>query len=246
MPDSDTWVTRSLPLYRHVTRQILHALAHSEWAPGEVIPSEKQLCVRFGVSVGTLRKAIDELVTENILIRHEGRGTFVATHARNQHMFRFFNIVRQDNVKNYPSVQLIHFRHARADKLAAEKLRLAPRAAVIQFTNLLCPNDEPTLLDDITLPEALFAGMTEAQLQARPNTLYDFYQRSFGLNVIRIEERLRAAAAGRTHAGPLCIPMGAPLLQIHRLAFSYNDQVIEYRVSHVNTARYEYFRNEGS
>ena len=69
-----------LTLYKEVKRQMLESLASSEWAPGDAIPSEKLLCQRFGVSIGTLRKAIDELVAENLLIRHQGRGTFVALH----------------------------------------------------------------------------------------------------------------------------------------------------------------------
>jgi GntR family transcriptional regulator len=83
--------------------------------------------------------------------------------------------------------------------------------------------------------------MTEAQLRDRPSTLYNLYQVAYGLNVIRIEERVRATLASTVHAELLNIEPGMPLLQIHRVAFSYNNQPIEYRVSYVNTQRYEYF-----
>ena len=233
-----------LPLYRTVARQMLHALAEGEWAPGEAIPAERQLCARFGVSIGTLRRAVDELVTENILIRHQGRGTFVATHNRDQHLFRFFNIVRQDGVKNYPTLKLIRFGRARAGKTACDRLGLSRGATVFQFTNVLSPNNEPTLVDEITVPEALFAGLTGGQIRERANTLYDLYQTSFLLNVIRIEERLRGGLASAAHARLLGVTCGAPLLQIYRIAFSYNNQPVELRVSHVNTANYEYFRGD--
>lgn len=228
-------------LYREVKRQVLAALAANEWTPGEAIPSEKRLCERFGVSIGTLRKAIDDLVAENILIRHQGRGTFVATHTRGQHLFRFFNIARHDGSKNYPVTSLVSFRKGKADKAARAKLGLPAGAKVFQFSNVLSVDGEPVLVDDIVLPEALFGGMTEAMLRNRPNTLYNLYQSEFGLNVIGIEERLRASLAGEAHARLLGIAPGAPILEIHRVAFSYNQQPVEWRISHVNTERYEYF-----
>src|SRR3981081_2779070 len=105
-----------LTLYKEVKRQMLAALSACEWAPGDAIPSEKQLCLRFGVSIGTLRKAIDELVAENSLIRHQGRGTFVAVHNRGPHLFRFFNVVRHDGQKSYPQLTLNAFAKIKGDK----------------------------------------------------------------------------------------------------------------------------------
>ena len=97
------------------------------------------------------------------------------------------------------------------------------------------------LVDEITLPAALFPGLTKTQLRDRPSTLYNLYQVSFGINVIRIEERVRASLASAAHAELLNIATGAPLLKIHRVAFSYNNQPIEFRTSYVNTEHYEYF-----
>jgi GntR family transcriptional regulator len=227
-------------LYKEVKRQVLHALAAGEWSPGEAIPAEKRLCERFSVSIGTLRKAIDELVAENLLIRHQGRGTYVATHNREQQMFRFFNFVGHDGAKTYPRLSLISFAKKKAGKIALEKLALPAMAKVFEFTNVLSLNDAPVIVDEITLPEALFDGLTEALLRNRPNTLYNLYQARFGLNVIRIEERLRASTASAPHAGLLGIKTGAPLLEVRRVAYSYNDQPIEWRISYVNTEKYEY------
>ena len=229
-----------MTLYKEVQRQMLLALAAEEWQPGEAIPAEKRLCERFSVSIGTLRKAIDELVAEGILIRHQGRGTFVATHNRDQHWFRYFKIARHDSPKTYPSPALVDFAKGKADKETCEKLGIAGASKVFQFTNLMSIDGEPALVDEITLPEALFAGLTRARLQQRPSTLYNFYQAEFGLNVIRIEERLRATLAGSKHAQLLGVPPGTPLLAVRRVAFSYNDQPVEWRISYVNTERYEY------
>lgn len=236
----DPSTTIGMTLYKEVKRQVLLALAEGEWKPGEAIPAERKLCERFAVSIGTLRKAIDELVAENILVRHQGRGTFVTTHHHEQQLFRFFNLVRHDGEKSYPSLALIAFSKEKADKTAREKLDLSGNAKVFQFTNVLRLHDEPVIVDDITLPEALFPGLTEARLRQRPNTLYNLYQIGFGLNVIRIEERLRATLASAVHAELLGIETGAPLLEVRRVASSYNNQPVEWRVSHINTERYEY------
>jgi GntR family transcriptional regulator len=240
MPDLDPSMNVGTTLYKEVKRQVLRALAAGEWKPGEVIPAEKRLCERFSVSIGTLRKAIDELVAENILIRHQGRGTYVATHNREQQMFRFFNLVGHDGRKTYPTLSLVSFAKRKANKTAAERLALPAAAKVFEFTNVLSLDDAPVIVDEITLPEALFDGLTEALIRNRPNTLYNLYQAHFSLNVIRIEERLRASTASALHARLLGIKTGASLLEVRRVAYSYNDQPIEWRISFINTEKHEY------
>lgn len=240
VPENDLTPVIGTTLYKEVQRQVMRALAAGEWKPGEAIPAEKKLCERFSVSIGTLRKAIDELVAESILIRHQGRGTYVAKHNREQQMFRFFNITDHDGRKTYPQLSLVSFAKRKADKLAAEKLRLRPGAKAIAFTNVLSLQDQPVIVDEIALPEALFTGLTEAKLRERPNTLYNLYQVDFGISIIRIEERLRAATASTAHAALLGIETGAPILEVRRVAFSYDDQPIEWRISHINTAKHEY------
>ncbi len=228
------------PLYKEVQRQVLRALADGEWKPGAAIPAEKKLCELFSVSIGTLRKAIDELVAENILIRHQGRGTYVAQHNRTQQMFRFFNVTDHAGNKTYPQLSLIAFSKRRADKLAAEKLQLPATSKVFAFTNVLYLQEQPVIVDDIVLPESLFASLTEAQLRDRPNTLYNLYQIDFGISIIRTEERVRAASADQRLATLLGIEPGAPILEVRRVAFSYDDQPIEWRISHINTEKHEY------
>ncbi len=235
---------RDLPpggvLYKDVKRRMLQALADSEFKPGEAIPSEKKLVERFGVSIGTLRKAIDELVAENLLIRHQGRGTFVAMHRRDDHFFRFFKVVHQDGHRGYPTVQQESFRRIKADKSVCALLGLDAGERVFHFTNVLLLDDRPLMIDDIMLPERLFPGLTESQLRNRPNTLYNFYQESFGVNVIQTEERLRSVLATETEQSLLGVAVGSPLIRIHRVAFSYHRQPVEWRVSTLDTTEHEF------
>lgn len=232
------------PLYLQVKRAVLDALAAGEWKQGEAIPPEKLLAERFGVSIGTLRKAIDDLTAENILIRHQGRGTFVAIHAQNQHFFRFFRIVRLDGEKTYPTTELLRFRRVRANEETRRKLLLSAGTHVFEFVNRLSLHGDQVLIDTIAVPEALFMGLTEAQLRERPSTLYSFYQNAFGINVIGTAENARAIAADEDHAELLGVASGSPLLELRRVAYSYNRQPVEWRVSRVNTERYEYIGQE--
>ncbi|MGO4326382.1 GntR family transcriptional regulator [Cupriavidus sp. 2TAF22] len=227
-------------LYKDVKRQALQALADGEWKPGEAIPSEKKLVERFGVSIGTLRKAIDELVAENLLIRHQGRGTFVATHRRDDHFFRFFKVIHEDGHRGYPTVELESFRKARADKSVCALLGLEAGERALHFTNVLSLDERPVMIDDIVLPERLFPGLGEAMLRGRPNTLYNFYQEAFGVNVIQTEERLRSVLATEREQALLGVEPGAPLMRIHRVAFSFHRQAVEWRVSTLNTAEHEF------
>ena len=116
------------------------------------------------ISVGTVRKAIDELVAENILIRQQGRGTFVASHNRDREVFYFFHVVPERGPKQYPDVQLTGVR-ARHGPIARrpKRLDIEPGDRVVRIRNLLRLDGRPVIVDDITLPALRFAGLTERQ-----------------------------------------------------------------------------------
>ena len=239
-----TAVPLGTPLYLQVKDAVLAALAQGEWKQGDAIPSEKMLSERFGVSIGTLRKAIDELAAENILTRHQGRGTYVSEHTRNPHFFKFFRIQRNDGHKAYPTTRLVRFKRVRANAAVREVLGLPAGSHVFEFLNVLALNGDVVLADTIALPEALFSGMTDADLRDRSSTLYRFYQERFGVNVIATDERVRTCRAEAPFTELLDVPEGEPLLEIRRVAFSYHGQPVEWRVSRVNTARYDYLGQE--
>jgi GntR family transcriptional regulator len=234
------------PLYRELERQMRESLATGEWKPGEAIPSERRLAERYDVSIGTIRKAIDELVAANLLIRQQGRGTFVASHNRDRLLFYFFHVVPESGAKVYPDVRLLAFARGRASAREAEHLALASGDAVIRVRNLLSLAGTPVIVDDLVLPAARFPGLTERQFAARPSTIYNLYQDAFGISVVRTRERLRATLADAATAELLGVARGAPLLSIRRVALTYNDVPVELRVSLVDTAHHEYWADIGT
>lgn len=229
-----------------MVRQLREALARGEWKPGETIPAERHLAQRFGVSIGTLRKAIDELAAGHILIRQQGRGTFVATHNRDRFLFHFFHVVPEQGPKVYPDVRLVAFARGRADREEARALALAAGEPVIRVRNLLELEGVPLIVDDLTLAVARFPGLTERRFAGRPSTIYHLYQEAFGVSVLRIRERLRAILAAPDEARLLGVAPGTPLLSIRRVALSYSDEPVELRRSQVNTAHHEYRVEHGA
>jgi GntR family transcriptional regulator len=228
-------------LYKEIEQQLTLAIRQGEYKPGDALPAEKALAQRFDVSIGTLRKSVDNLVAKGVLIRQQGRGTFVSKHGKDRYLFAFFHVLRQDGSKVYPVVTLQSFTRMKADKQIAKRLDLATGSRVIQLVNILQLHGRPVLIDEIYVPEHLFPGLTQEIFSNRPSTLYQLYQDRFGLTVVKAEERLRAVKADNFKALTLGLQVGDPLLQVIRLARSFNNLPVEMRYSFINTTDYEYF-----
>lgn len=228
------------PLYRQAKRALLESIEAGRCAPGSALPSETTLAAALGISIGTLRHAVDELVAERILMRRQGRGTFVATHTTDRFVFQFFHVERADGHREAPQVELLAFERARLDDEAAAALGRPAGDPAILVENRLSLQGRPVVFDRIVLPAALYKGLTEKRLRDRESTIYHLYQTGFGITVVRATERVRAVAADRTAARVLAVAPGSPVLQVRRTALALNDRPVEYRVSTLWTAQHDY------
>ena len=218
------------PLYLQIKGLLSRALEAGEWEPGAPIPAEVALAARFGVSQGTVRKAIGALASENLLVRKQGKGTFVATHTEERASnFRFLRVRRNDGQAEYPGNRLVDFRRARAGAEIARRLGIRVGDGVFVLRRVLDFAGHPAVLDDITLPAALFAGLTRARYAAYPGSMYGFFEQVFGVRMLRAEERLTAVAADAASAGLLGVEPGTPLLAVDRVSFTYGDRPVEAR-----------------
>lgn len=233
------------PLYEQIKILITQSLVAGEWSPGEVIPSELELASRFKVSQGTVRKAIDALAAENILVRRQGKGTFVATHTEEHTQYRFLRIVELSGKKEVPVSEVLYCERGKADSTAADRLGLKRGSPVVTVRRILRFSGEPLILDDICLSATLFKGMSEVLINEFGGTLYSLYESRYGTRIIRAEERLQAVMAGATEAKLLGVEQDAPLLEIDRVAFTYTDQPVEWRVSRCNTKHHCYLNELG-
>jgi len=217
------------PLYRQIKSLLVQALEAGEWRPGEVIPSEMELATRFNVSQGTVRKAIDELAAENLLLRRQGKGTFVATHNDPRAFFRFLRLVPLSGViEPSRSVPLDCWR-AKAGPEAARVLDLKVGDAIVIVRRVLEFAGKPVVADEIYLPGETFAGLSLDLMKDSQESLYTLFESRFGVRMVRAVERLRAVAADRASAELLHVAEGSPLLSVERISYTYGDKPVEWR-----------------
>lgn len=217
------------PLYRQIKSLILHALEAGEWRPGEAIPSEHELAARFSVSQGTVRKAVDEMAAENLLVRKQGKGTFVASHSDPRSLFRFLRLVPVDGRLEHPISIPLECWRAKAGQEAAKMLGIELGAPIFILRRLLRFNNKPVVIDEIYLPGEAFHGLCFEMLQDWNGSLYSLFEARFGLRMIRAQERIRAVGADRSSAEALRVAEGTPLLSVERLTYTYGDKPVEWR-----------------
>ncbi len=230
------------PLYRQIKNLLIARLQGGEWKAGDGIPSELELAKRFGVSQGTVRKAVDELAADNLLVRRQGRGTFVATHAEQKNQYRFLRLVADVGQESLER-QLLDCKRQRAPASVARQLQMRAGDAVVEVRRLLHSKGRPVVLDDIWLPGGLFKGLTTERLNQHRGPFYELFESEFGVQMIRAQEQLRAVAADAEVAALLQVAVGAPLLSVERLSFTYEDKPVELRRGLYNTETH-YYRND--
>ncbi|MBL8433494.1 MULTISPECIES: GntR family transcriptional regulator [Zoogloea] len=238
-PDSPTFS----PLYRQIKNLMLNALESGEWRPGQAIPSEQELALRFSVSQGTVRKAIDEMAADNLLVRKQGKGTYVASHNDPRALFRFLRLVPIDGDLAHPQSVPLDCWKAKAGNEAARMLGIELGAPVTILRRLLRFSGKPVVVDEIYLPGEIFQGLTMEVLQGAHGSLYSLFESRFGVRMIRAEERIRAVAADRMTSETLGVAEGVPLLSVERVTYTYGDRPVEWRRGLYSTAEH-YYLNE--
>jgi GntR family transcriptional regulator len=244
--ESVTQMAAFSPLYSQIKSLILHSLQAGEWKPGESIPSEMDLAARYRVSQGTVRKAIDELAAENLVVRKQGKGTFVATHTEQHVQYRFLRLMPDQgdlDAEGPAQRQILECKKIRASAEVARALALKAGDAVMFVRRVLALGGVPTILEDIWLPAHLFKTMTTEQLAQYKGSTYGLYEVEFGVRTVRAQEKIRAVAATEGRESLLQVALGSPLLAVERIAYTYNDKPVELRLGLYLTDTHHY-RNE--
>jgi GntR family transcriptional regulator len=234
------------PLYQQIKVLILQSLQAGEWKPGEAIPSEMDLAARFRVSQGTVRKAIDELASENLVVRRQGKGTFVATHAEQHVQYRFLKLMPDsgDRDSEGPAQRsVLECKRVRATAEVARSLALRSGDPVVQVRRILSFGGVPTILEDLWLPGTAFKGISADQVAGYHGPTYAMFELEFGVRMVRAEEKIRALAADAQQAVLLKVEQGTPLLSVERIAYTYNDVPMELRRGLYRTDTHHY-RND--
>ena len=218
------------PLYQQIKGLILQSLQTGEWKPGEAIPSEMELSARFRVSQGTVRKAIDELAAENLVVRRQGKGTFL----------RLMPDSGDLDDEGPAQRSILDCRRVRAAADVARALALRPGDAVMQIRRVLSFKGVPAILEDVWLPGQAFKGLSAEKIAQYPGPTYAMYEADFGVRMVRAVENIRAVGAEVAQGELLQVPAGTPLLSVERIAYTYNDVPMELRRALYRTDSHHY------
>lgn len=226
------------PLYQQVHDILKSRLIKGAWKPGDLLPSEFQLADELKVSQGTVRKALDDMVAQNLLVRRQGRGTYVAQHDQQRSLFHFFKLEPDDGSRRLPTSHVLDIAVGFADPCECAALNLTAEDQVIRVERMRLMDQRPIMYEWLSLPQALFP--TLITMEQLPNTLYSMYAVDFGITITSAREELRAVAADEIEARHLELPIGAPVLEIKRIAIALDGRPVELRISHCNTAAIRY------
>lgn len=230
-----------LPLYQRLREEMLAKIAAGEWLPGEAIPTEAELTRHYGVAVGTVRKAVETLVGEGLLLRVQGRGTFVRRPNFDGSLFRFFRQVDASGQSQVPQSRILSRTQETPDAHVRQALNLTEHDATIRLERLRLMNGRPLFHEQIWLPAAQFGALLDTDLNDFGPLLYPFYEERCGMRVASARETLTVTSADEPLAATLGVSAGSPVVVVERVALGYDRQPLEYRLSRgaADTFRYQ-------
>ena len=223
------------PLDKQVYTVLVRRIAEGVWRPAQALPSEQSLAQELGVSQGTVRKAMDALATENLILRRQGKGSYVAEHTQEHILFRFFRLAKPSPKcdRIIPQLGSESVKRRLANRMERSKLQLGKGDQIVEIRRTRQVDGSPRVVEKIILPLKLFPEIDRQK--SLPNTLYSLYQSEYKVSIAVAKEELRAISANKNDAKALGLNPGAPLLHIDRIAVALNGQLVEWRVSRCNT-----------
>ncbi|HYM82646.1 MAG TPA: GntR family transcriptional regulator, partial [Candidatus Dormibacteraeota bacterium] len=181
-----------VPLHHQVYLDLAGALARNEWARGEQLPTERELAGRYGCSLITVRRALDELTREGRLERTRGRGTFVTDPPITRDISAPAGFAEEMRALGYePYSEVVAAREEPAPPTTAKALRIEPGARVVYLERVRGADGVPILLEQVRLPAGLVPGLLDRDFR-REESLWSMLRAEYGLPVLRRQEILAA------------------------------------------------------
>jgi GntR family transcriptional regulator len=231
------------PLYQEIRDKLTQSLMDGEWRPGQLLPSEPQLAKRYGVGISTVRAAVRELEQAKVLMRAQGKGTFVLHFDDRGSTHRFLNITRADGAAVPTDRKMVSLERVAAPADIAAALRLprrGPNDDTFKMTTVVRLGGMPVYYSNVFVPTTIFPRLRKSLLPDGAKALYSLYQQNFNVNVIKVVDSLSTVPVP-PEAARLCgLPSGTCVLRLRRIAFTYNDLPVEVRTNWISTARHCY------
>lgn len=232
---------RSRPLYSQIRELLIGRMLSGDWRPGHMLPSEFKIAEEYGVSQGTVRKAIEDMEAEKLVVRRQGKGTFVIARSLPATHFHFFRI-KPDGGGKLPSPgnEILFLRKEAPSESEARALDIKRGAGVFRLHRVRKFHNVPVILEKIVLPETIFPNFEEVYSADPQPHLYAVFERKYGIVVLRADEQIRAVPASGEDAAALRLEPGTPVLQIDRVGFGIGDRRTEIRQMIVHTVNHHY------
>jgi GntR family transcriptional regulator len=219
------------PLYLQIKQLLIRRVLSGEWKPAQLLPSEMRLAEEYNVSQGTVRKAIEEMAAENLVVRQQGKGTFVATHRSSVRPFRFIRLKSDASDEAHPTTRFVSIKTGAATAAERERLDLPAGDRVLRADRLRAFGGRDCILERIVLRLDRFPGLEDILGRLQPGSIYSLLEQEYRVMIVRVAEQLRAVAADKADVKLLDVDAGTPLLEIDRIAYSLDQHAIEWRIS---------------
>jgi GntR family transcriptional regulator len=216
-----------LPRYYQLKEIMRGRVKSGEWKPGDLIPSERELSEKYGISRMTARQAITDLVNEGLFYREQGKGTFVSQRKITQqliHLTGFTEDIRARGQK--PGTKVLSAEMVPADETTAEKLSIDPGTLIFRLQRLRLADDEPLAIE---LSQISFKGcerLLDEDLEQ--HSLYRLLETKYGILLMEADQELEAGLAGNEESQLLKISINRPVLFTRRITYTERNQPIEY------------------
>jgi GntR family transcriptional regulator len=220
-----------LPIYQRLKDDFVRRITQGVWTPGAPISSETQLAAELGVSTGTVRKAIEDLVQDGFLFRTQGKGTFVRRADFGNALSRFFRHTDSTGTPLRPHAQMLRIEEVSGRPQISQLLGLDPSAPLLKLRRLRLIGDMPKLYEEIFVSKDKFGSLAALPLDAFGDLLYPLYEEVCGHRIFRATETIRFDKASAQAAKYLGTTRGEAVAVIERLAVGFDGQPLEWRCS---------------
>jgi len=226
------------PLYKQVYNLLTERIVSGELKPSALLPSEQALAAELGVSQGTVRKALNQMVAENLLHRRQGKGTYVSEHTQESSLFRFFRFREPGGENLIPQTKLVSMRRRICSQQEQSQLNLSDGESVVEMHRIRSLEGEAVIVERIIQPLSVFPDIDlEPSI---PNSLYTLYQEKFGISIVEVREELRAVGLPAESADSLGLNVGTPVLCVERASINIDGRVVEWSQALCKTEHFVY------
>jgi GntR family transcriptional regulator len=214
------------PLYAQLKEALIAAIRGGDLAPGDRLPSQRQLCERYRMSHMTVRRAISELLNEGVIYAIHGKGIYVA--ARKQEAERGLVGFTEDMARRgmVASSAVLAAEIIGASTVLAEALGVVPGTALIYLRRLRLADGQPMAIQTSYLPHALCPGLLELDLAHR--SLFGLLRSHYGLPLAESTTVFESALADDEQASLLGLALPAPLLIAEQITYLEGGQAVEF------------------